>query len=108
MLAVRKSSAELGVMNLLSRLFKRNSEPNLLGLWRQVAPEVPEPILAKFYSGGRLEYLVAEPGRVGIIKLTYRIEGSEIISNQPSAPREERTRFALIDSDVLVLTHGGE
>ena len=95
-------------MNLLTRIFQRNQDPGLLGLWRQVTPEVSEPVMAKFSSGGQLEYHITERSRVGIMKLTYRIEGSDIISNQPSAPREERTAFALVGPDVLVLTHGGE
>ena len=80
-------------MTLLSRFFKRNSEPpsNLIGLWRQVAPETAEPVLMKFTRDGRLEYHVVEGGRVNIVKLTCRIEGSEIVSDQPSSPREERT-----------------
>lgn len=96
-------------MNFLSRLFKRpGPDSPLLGLWRQVAPEVAEPILMKFSRGGRLEYHIVEGERVAITKLTCRIEGSEIISNQPSSPREERTRFELVSPDALVLDYHGE
>lgn len=41
------------------------------------------------------------------MKLTYRIEGDEMVSNQPSEPREERTAFR-IEGSCRVLTHEGE
>jgi hypothetical protein len=99
-------------MNVLSRLFKRKPEPeptrSLLGLWRQVEPEPAAPVLMKFSRGGRLEYHVVELDGVGIVKLTYRVQGSNIISNQPSSPREERTRFEFVGPNELVLDYGGE
>jgi hypothetical protein len=38
--------------------------------------------------------------------MTYRVEGDVIVTNQPSAPHEERTRFKR-DGDDLVLEFGG-
>jgi hypothetical protein len=43
------------------------------------------------------------PDREGLILRTYRVEGHEIVSNQPSHPHEERTRYAL-EGDLLILT----
>jgi hypothetical protein len=41
------------------------------------------------------------------MNLTYSVSGDVIISNQVSAPGEERTRFALGADGRLELNHGG-
>ncbi|MDQ1436997.1 MAG: hypothetical protein QOK43_626 [Acidimicrobiaceae bacterium] len=38
----------------------------------------------------------------GVMLLTYRIEDDVIVTNQPSQPAEERTRFVL-DGETLAL-----
>jgi len=38
--------------------------------------------------------------------LTYRIEGDTIISDQPSHPREEKTKFSFTPEGKLVLIYG--
>jgi hypothetical protein len=60
-----------------------------------------------FFPDGRLEYRTLQGDVLQIMKLTYRIDGTVIVSNQPSAPREERTTFRL-DGSTLVLNYGGE
>jgi hypothetical protein len=92
-------------MSLLSRFF-RSSGDALTGTWRQTgAPQSTEMI---FHADGRLEYRILEGSVLQIMKLTYRVEGDEIVSDQPSSPREERTNFRFEGSNVLILTHGGE
>jgi hypothetical protein len=69
----------------------------------------------EIFADGRLTYTVSgpddavmlPPDKEGLMLLTYRVEGDEIVSNQPSRPREERTRYKL-DGDVLILTFQGE
>jgi hypothetical protein len=39
--------------------------------------------------------------------LTYRVVGDELVTDQPSAPREERTQFRFTQDVRLVLTFGG-
>ena len=93
-------------MSLLSRLFTRPSRDALTGTWRQTGgPQSTEMI---FDADGRLEYRILESSVLQIMKLTYRVEGHEIVSDQPSSPREERTTFRFEGPNVLVLTHGGE
>ena len=42
------------------------------------------------------------------MKLTYRVDGDTLVSNQPSAPREERTHFVIQGDGTLILALGGE
>ena len=79
-------------MTLLSRFFGRPPGVLLAGTWRQL--EDPN-ISMVFFPDGRLEYRTIEGDVVQIMKLTYRIDGRDIVSNQPSAPREERTAFRI-------------
>jgi len=74
------------MMGILSALFGRtNRESNaLVGCWHLVAGE-----------------------RWGIMKLRYRIDGDTLVTNQPSAPREERSRFALAPDGTLTIEFGG-
>jgi hypothetical protein len=93
-------------MTILARIFRRDSaKSRLVGTWRQVGS--PNNSI-QFFGDGRLEYRTIEGDRVQISKLTYQVSGNEIISNQPSAPREERTTFAFEKSGVLRLTYQGE
>ncbi len=92
-------------MSFLNRLFGSGTDRRLLGTWRQ---SNDHNISMVFFNDGRLEYRIRENDKIGIMKLTYRVEGHEIVSNQPSAPREERTSFAFEDEDTLVLDHLGE
>jgi len=88
-------------MTLLSRLLRR---PPLVGTWRQT----DDPNISMvFFPDGRLEYRTIEGDVVQIMRLTYRIDGSEIVSNQPSAPREERSAFRM-EGSTLVLNYSGE
>jgi hypothetical protein len=41
-----------------------------------------------------------------IIKMTWRVDGAFIVSDQPSLQREERTQFQL-ENDVLALRYAG-
>jgi hypothetical protein len=61
----------------------------------------------EFGSDGSLQYSIKLPDRTQIMNLTYAVSGDVIISNQPSAPGEERTRFTLEADGRLELDHGG-
>jgi len=60
----------------------------------------------EFGKDGRLTYSVDEGERRQIILLTYKVEGQTLVTDQPSSPRQERTRFAL-EGDILHLELGG-
>src|SRR4051812_25612645 len=82
----------------------------LLGRWRRVRSDEPDDddgALMEFRPNGELYYIIEASDRGQIMCLTYRVEGDWIISDQPSTPREERTRFCFESPDVLVLEHEG-
>jgi hypothetical protein len=97
-------------MGILSALLGRKTREStvLVGCWHLVRVEGQpyEPAEADFREDGTLYYSVLAGTRWQIMKLRYRVDGDTIISDQPSAPREERTRFALGLDGALTLEFG--
>jgi hypothetical protein len=58
-----------------------------------------------FLPSGGLTYTVCTDGKLQILLLTYRVEGDVLITDQPSDPREERTRFKIGPDGKLVLLY---
>jgi hypothetical protein len=64
-------------------------------------------VLLEFDESGGLRYTIREHDKRQIINLQYRVEGSTIVTDQPSAPRVERTQFSFAEDGVLTLAFGG-
>ena len=85
---------------------------NLIGAWvvdesdTRALAELGD-VLMEFGEGGGLAYTIRTQDREQIMLLRYRVEGSTIVTDQPSAPRIERTAFSLSDDGVLTLAFGG-
>jgi hypothetical protein len=58
----------------------------------------------EFKPNGQLVYSVPE----GKMLLTYRVEGDVLVTDQPSHPREERTRFSFAPDGALLLEMAGD
>jgi hypothetical protein len=85
---------------------------NLIGAWvvdptdARAFAELGD-LLMEFGEGGGLAYTHRTQDREQIMLLRYWIEGSTIVTDQPSAPGIERTPFSLSDDGVLTLDFGG-
>jgi hypothetical protein len=66
-----------------------------------------ESVSMDFRPDGSLEYSIDLGDRLQIMNLTYAVEGDFIVSNQPSSPQEERTKFSLGADGRLELDYGG-
>ena len=62
----------------------------------------------EFESDGSLTYTIHTASSDQVIFLRYTIEGDVIVSDQPSAPREERTAYRIMADDRLVMVYDGE
>jgi hypothetical protein len=60
-----------------------------------------------FGGDGSLTYIIHVEGKDQVMVMTYRIEGSMLITDQPSRPGEERTAFTITPDGKLVLDYGG-
>jgi hypothetical protein len=60
-----------------------------------------------FFESGDLTYTIRSGTVDQVIRLRYSIEGNTIITQQPSAPREERTQYTIESDGRLALRHDG-
>jgi hypothetical protein len=85
---------------------------NLVGAWvidetdRHALADLGD-VLLEFGEGGQLLYTIRSRDKDQIIKLRYRVEGTTIVTDQPSVPRVERTQFSVSEDGVLTLAFDG-
>src|SRR5947207_14304262 len=88
-----------------------NAENNsLVGKWKsdpddQEAISEYGDVSLDFSPNGGLTYTVHAEGKRQLMLLTYRVEGDVLITDQPSDPRQERTRFEIRPDGKLVLLY---
>ena len=93
-----RASVGVGQMALFRR--KRTDGPDLVGTWRSTDSDD----VMEFFPSGELHFRSPTgEDTTGIVMLTYQIEGDVIVTDQPSQPAEERTRF-LLQGETLSLT----
>jgi hypothetical protein len=85
---------------------------NLLGAWLVDETDTRAlarlgDVLLEFDESGGLRYTIRDYDKDQIINLRYQIEGSTIVTDQPSAPGIERTQFSFAEDGVLTLAFGG-
>jgi hypothetical protein len=88
-------------------------EPKLVGVWNSDEnDETTKNTLGKvtmtFTNDGQLIYDIYDGDKIQKMNLTYRISGDTIISDQPSYPQEQRTKFKFEADDELVLDFNGQ
>jgi hypothetical protein len=69
--------------------------------------QVGEGVEMRFSPDGKLTYAIQQARSRQIMNLAYEVQGSDIVSNQPSAPAENRTRYAIDKQGHLVLEFAG-
>lgn len=60
-----------------------------------------DPMALDFAPDGRLACVILHGSKRQTIMLTYRVDGDELITDQLSSPREERTKVEFDGSDVI-------
>jgi hypothetical protein len=84
---------------------------NLIGAWevdKEDARTLSDlgDVLLECRLEGKLCYIIRGREKDRIILLNYKVEGSAILTDQPSNPRSEYTEFSLVDG-ILSLKFGG-
>ncbi len=101
----------MGLFSIFKRR-QRGDDARLHGRWLLVRSEDPtmdvgEGVEMEFAADGKLTYTIKQNDRRQIMHLTYNVQGAEIVSNQPSAPAENRTRYGIDDQGELLLEFEG-
>lgn len=80
----------------------------IIGRWMLVKTDgtidIGDKVEMTISSDGKIEYRIHDKSKIQIINLTYRLEDNILITDQLSAPREERTSLSL-DKDCLILSY---
>ncbi|CAN5467566.1 hypothetical protein BH09BAC6_BH09BAC6_07700 [soil metagenome] len=83
----------------------------LIGIWRidqddKITQELYGPIIIEFKDDGILVYTIISEEKKQVIIMTYEIQGNNIITDQPSSPKKEMTKFKKLNNK-LILEFGG-
>jgi hypothetical protein len=73
---------------------------NLIGIWKSdETDETTQKTLGKvtmtFTEDGQLIYDIFEGDKQQRVNMVYKVQGDTIISDQPSHPQEQRTRYKI-------------
>ena|SRR5215203_2635770 len=86
-----------------------NQNPSLIGQWTQIEPpNDAEEVTMAFGLNGELVYSIDTQEKTQIMNLVFEVSGDTLITDQPSAPQKEYTKFYFEDADSLVLDYDGE
>lgn len=85
----------------------------LIGTWRSDAEDSTGvraygDVSLKFGSDGTLLYIIKHADKERVIRLTFRVDGDYIVTDQPSQPHVERTKYELTSDGALILAFGGQ
>jgi formylmethanofuran dehydrogenase subunit E len=85
---------------------------NLLGIWNSdETDETTRKTLGKvtmtFTEDGKLIYDIFEGDKQQRMNMVYKVHDDTIISDQPSHPQEQRTKYEIENSDKLILDFEG-
>jgi uncharacterized protein (TIGR03066 family) len=85
----------------------------LVGIWKSDSRDKKTiekfgKVILEFSDNGKLTYTIHEGNKEQKMFLTYRIQGDTLITNQPSKPKEEETKFRFASVAELSLFFGGE
>jgi len=61
-----------------------------------------------FTNDGKLIYSIHTGGKTQVINMVYEVSGDQIITDQPSSPRREASKFSFEPNGILVLDYNGE
>lgn len=86
---------------------------NLIGIWNSdETDETTQRTLGKvtmtFTEDGKLVYDIFEGNKQQRINMVYTVQGNTIISDQPSHPQEQRTKYQIENGDKLILDFEGK
>jgi hypothetical protein len=85
---------------------KRATSSTIVGKW--MGRVNGESVGMEFLDDGRLAYVVLSPdGKSQVMRMLYRVDGDVLVTDQPSHPREERSKFR-IDGEELIISFGGD
>jgi hypothetical protein len=101
----------MGLLGFLKRDNSNTPDEKLVGKWRLVKSEsdmdVGEGVTMTFTNDGKLVYIIHQKRSDQIMNLVFSVRGDHLVTNQPSHPQEETTRFSFDAAGNLILDYDG-
>jgi len=101
----------MGLLDFFKSKDSTQSHQRLLGEWRLIKGddlENGDGVSVKFLPKGKLIYIIELKDRKQIINLSFRVDGKYLVTDQPFAHKEEKTKFSFDAKGNLVLQYGGK
>jgi transcriptional/translational regulatory protein YebC/TACO1 len=99
----------MGLLDFLKRNNPNAPDERFVGKWQLVKSEgdmdVGEGVTMTFTDDGKLSYVIHQKDSDQIMNLVFRVAGDHLVTNQPSQPKEETTRFSFDDAGNLILEY---
>ncbi|MGC4022969.1 MAG: hypothetical protein QM734_14010 [Cyclobacteriaceae bacterium] len=101
-------------MNFLKKLFgTKDIDGRLFGKWTtdkndKLTVDFLGDVTMTFTPKGELIYEIKEGERLQIINMTFWTEDNYIISDQPSHPKKEKTKYSFGTDEYLILEFQGQ
>jgi hypothetical protein len=88
-------------------------DKNLLGTWNsdendETTQKTLGKVIMTFTKDGKLVYDIVEGVKQQRMNMVYKVQGDTIISDQPSHPQEQKTKYKIESGDKLILDFEGE
>jgi hypothetical protein len=88
--------------------FRRVTDSELLGRWQSDPSDEAitvkmGSIVQEFFPDGLLLYAARIGQKTVVMDLRYKLDGDWLVTDQPSSPREERSKVAFTEDDRLVV-----
>jgi hypothetical protein len=92
---------------------KQTSDKQLIGTWQsdlndQDTKNAIGDVIMHFTIDGKLIYEINTSEKTQIMNLTFKTKDGFIISDQPSSPRVEKTKYTLVEENYLILEFEGK
>jgi hypothetical protein len=96
----------MGLLDRFRRTCRLPVDTRLVGRWYLVRSDdeidAREGVTVDFSADGELTYTIHQADRLQVINLVYHVVGDQVITDQPTAPSQERTRYS-VEGDLLIL-----
>ena len=99
--------------NLQTKSKLQNMDKGLIGIWNSDQSDEPTKncvgkVTMTFKEDGQLFYDIVAGDKLQRMNLVYKVSGDTIISDQPSHPQEQRTKFKIENGNKLTMEFDGE
>ena len=101
----------MGLLSFLKRGNKPSPDERFLGRWKLIknegATEIGDGVTMTFTEDGNLVYVIHQNDSKQVMNLVFRVDGTHLVTNQPSQPQEEKTKFSFDADGNLILDYAG-